>query len=261
MKQFVVAVWLTVFGLMFATSVVAETYTVVSGDTLSKIAEQYQGVSWQDIYYANKQKIKNPDRIYPRQKLDIPVGSKESLTVYYNNPDSNPVGRGTDPVPYIKKAHLPKDVEEQFIAWAFSVGKDTLANAIITRFGNPKVAKGKKVFPHFDTMGYGKNGNVLRNVEATFDDIRLAKYWPIVRGTTRYYLICDLKCYNWSTFSEKIVPIKTGPIGPIVIAKKPKVRVEKKQPKKIDKVTDLKTRWINYKPIVSTDSWLSLIHI
>jgi len=50
------------------------TYVVVKGDTLSKIAQQLYGKAsaWTRIYEANKDLIKDPDRIYPGQKLRIP---------------------------------------------------------------------------------------------------------------------------------------------------------------------------------------------
>lgn len=47
-------------------------YTVVSGDSLSKIGKQH-GVSWQTIFEANKDIIKNPDLIQPGWKLKIPT--------------------------------------------------------------------------------------------------------------------------------------------------------------------------------------------
>lgn len=46
-------------------------YTVQSGDTLSKIGSHY-GVSWQKIYEANRDKLDNPDKIFPGQELTIP---------------------------------------------------------------------------------------------------------------------------------------------------------------------------------------------
>lgn len=49
----------------------AQTYTVQSGDSLSKIGERY-GVSWQKIYDANRDKLDNPDKIFPGQELAIP---------------------------------------------------------------------------------------------------------------------------------------------------------------------------------------------
>jgi nucleoid-associated protein YgaU len=47
------------------------TYTVQKGDNLSKIAKRY-GLKWRDIYEANRDRIENPDLIYPDQKLRIP---------------------------------------------------------------------------------------------------------------------------------------------------------------------------------------------
>ena len=49
-----------------------ESYTVKSGDTLSKIG-QHHGVAWREIYEANKDVIgDNPDLIKPGQQLRIP---------------------------------------------------------------------------------------------------------------------------------------------------------------------------------------------
>ncbi len=50
-----------------------ETYTVKSGDNLSKIAKKYPGLSWKDIYEANTDRIKNPDLIQPGWELKIPT--------------------------------------------------------------------------------------------------------------------------------------------------------------------------------------------
>ncbi|SHM31799.1 LysM domain-containing protein [Chitinophaga jiangningensis] len=47
-------------------------YEVKSGDNLSKIAKNYPGVSWKDIFEANKDQIKDPNLIHPGQKLKIP---------------------------------------------------------------------------------------------------------------------------------------------------------------------------------------------
>jgi nucleoid-associated protein YgaU len=53
---------------------VARTYTVVKGDTLSKIAKTLYGNAnkWRKIYEANTDIIKNPDVIRPGQVLKIP---------------------------------------------------------------------------------------------------------------------------------------------------------------------------------------------
>jgi nucleoid-associated protein YgaU len=51
-----------------------ETYVVVKGDSLSKIAEREYGDAnrWRTIYEANKDVINDPDLIYPGQELKIP---------------------------------------------------------------------------------------------------------------------------------------------------------------------------------------------
>jgi len=50
------------------------TYTVVQGDSLSKIAKREYGDAnkWRQIYEANKDVIKDPDLIYPGQTLRLP---------------------------------------------------------------------------------------------------------------------------------------------------------------------------------------------
>ena len=49
-----------------------EYYTVKSGDSLSKIAKNYDGVSWREIFEANRDQLDDPDLIQPGQKLRIP---------------------------------------------------------------------------------------------------------------------------------------------------------------------------------------------
>jgi nucleoid-associated protein YgaU len=51
----------------------AQWYTVVSGDTLSKISKQYYGDAnkYMKIFEANKPMLSSPDKIYPGQKLRI----------------------------------------------------------------------------------------------------------------------------------------------------------------------------------------------
>lgn len=49
----------------------ASTYTVESGDTLSRIAGKY-GTTWKAIFDANRDKLDDPDKIYPGQELNIP---------------------------------------------------------------------------------------------------------------------------------------------------------------------------------------------
>lgn len=52
----------------------AKYYTVVSGDTLSKISKQFYGDAnkYNVIFEANKPMLSHPDKIYPGQNLRIP---------------------------------------------------------------------------------------------------------------------------------------------------------------------------------------------
>jgi nucleoid-associated protein YgaU len=53
----------------------AQSYTVVKGDTLSKIAKHYYGNAnrWREIFEANRDQISNPDLIKPGQIFKIPA--------------------------------------------------------------------------------------------------------------------------------------------------------------------------------------------
>ena len=53
----------------------AKSYTVKSGDTLSKIAKQMYGdaSAWKKIHEANRAKVPNPDLIHPGDVLTIPT--------------------------------------------------------------------------------------------------------------------------------------------------------------------------------------------
>lgn len=55
----------------------AQTYTVVSGDNLSKIAKHFYGNAnaWRHIFDANRDQLDNPDLIKPGQVLKIPAKS------------------------------------------------------------------------------------------------------------------------------------------------------------------------------------------
>ena len=52
----------------------AASYTVKSGDCLWNIAKKQlgDGSRWKEIYELNKDKIKNPNLIYPDQSLTLP---------------------------------------------------------------------------------------------------------------------------------------------------------------------------------------------
>jgi nucleoid-associated protein YgaU len=51
-----------------------EYYTIASGDSLSKIAKKFYGnaMDYPKLFEANKEVIKDPDLIYPGQKIRVP---------------------------------------------------------------------------------------------------------------------------------------------------------------------------------------------
>lgn len=53
----------------------AEIYEIVSGDTLGGIAKKYYGSAgkYMKIFEANREIIKDPNKIYPGQKIRIPL--------------------------------------------------------------------------------------------------------------------------------------------------------------------------------------------
>ena len=57
-----------------SSSTANKVYVVVSGDSLSKIAKREYGDAgaWTRIFEANKDILKDPDKIFPGQKLKIP---------------------------------------------------------------------------------------------------------------------------------------------------------------------------------------------
>ena len=57
-----------------SSSTATKVYEVKAGDSLSKIAKAEYGNAndWPRIFEANKDILKDPDKIYPGQKLKIP---------------------------------------------------------------------------------------------------------------------------------------------------------------------------------------------
>lgn len=62
-------------GAASATTTSAQTYTVKSGDTLSKIAKEHlgDGNAYMAIFEANRDQLTDPDKIKPGQVLKIPA--------------------------------------------------------------------------------------------------------------------------------------------------------------------------------------------
>lgn len=63
-----------------------EKYTVAKNDTLQKISKKFFGTTkkWPKIYDANKDVLLGPDKLYPGQVLNIPVGSERIIETEIN---------------------------------------------------------------------------------------------------------------------------------------------------------------------------------
>lgn len=58
----------------------SQSYTVEAGDTLSKISQKFYGDAsrYMEIYYANRDKIDDPNQITVGQELTIPPASQST---------------------------------------------------------------------------------------------------------------------------------------------------------------------------------------
>ncbi len=59
-----------------------EKYTVAKNDTLQKISSKFYGTTkkWMKIYEANKDVLRGPNKLYPGQVLNIPIGLKQNIS-------------------------------------------------------------------------------------------------------------------------------------------------------------------------------------
>jgi len=66
-------------------------YTVEKNDTLQKISQKFYGTTkkWAKIYEANRDVLKTPDRVYPRQVLNIPEEGMKTPSEALKEPAEN----------------------------------------------------------------------------------------------------------------------------------------------------------------------------
>ena len=87
-KQIISSIFAILIGLSLTQTAFADTvYIVQQGDTLTKIAQQYSGVSWLDIARTND--ILNPNIIYVGQVLRIPEDANGSTAAPTSTPTTS----------------------------------------------------------------------------------------------------------------------------------------------------------------------------
>jgi len=172
----------------------AATYTVKKGDCLSKIAVRYH-VKCQALHQANKGQVRNPDLIYPGQKLQIPekVSGKAkaaSKPFLWEKPGANPFGN-REFTKAIKMFDLPEEVKTSLIA--------KVKSGI---FEWHSIGSGD----HFKQMVFG-NYHIVSDVYAQWNPDRLlaAKKYSVKYENRVYYLVDPLICRNWSWWSEEVI--------------------------------------------------------
>ena len=77
------AVMLVMVLAFSGTAEATKIHVVKKGEYLSRIAPIYNLSGWKELYSANKDRIKNPDLIYPGQKLVVP---DENTEFSFENP-------------------------------------------------------------------------------------------------------------------------------------------------------------------------------
>lgn len=75
-----------------ASGMATELYEIQKGDSLSAIAKRKYGDTskWRMIYEANRDIIKNPDLIYPGQKIKLPQENKTTMASNTTTTSSKP---------------------------------------------------------------------------------------------------------------------------------------------------------------------------
>lgn len=164
-------------------------YRVKKGDTLIGIAKRY-GMHWQVLYSLNRDVIgKNPNRIFPAQKLKMP----NKGVFHWGNPGADPYGSRS-----IKAAFdgfdLPDAVKEK--------GYDAVTKT-------PGEAGEVKPGQVFRQMWFGKG--LANNVLAAFPSPIPARIWRLEHEGYLYTFFRP-GCTNWSWTVEKIIARETPKI-------------------------------------------------
>lgn len=120
MKKFIITLFSVSFVFGFATNAFAAEYTVQKGDSLWTISKKYN-VPFSEILRLNNH-IKNPDVIYPNDKITLPDGSTGTSTG--NNSQYDKIENGNNPT--------------------IESGQSTQANAVLKLVNEERAKQGLK---------------------------------------------------------------------------------------------------------------------
>ncbi|MEK7097643.1 MAG: LysM peptidoglycan-binding domain-containing protein, partial [Patescibacteria group bacterium] len=161
-----------------------ESYTVKKGDSLARIAKRF-GMHWQVVYALNRDIVgKNPNRIFPNQKLKMP----DKGVFHWVNVNADPYGNKD-----IKKAIYVFDLPEAV--------KDKAFKAIDKTPGQAGIIYPGQVFRQ---MWFGKG--LANNVLAAFPSPIETRMWMIEHEESLYTFYRP-GCTNWSYDVKKIIPV------------------------------------------------------
>jgi len=187
----------------------AREHVVKKGECLSVIAKQY-GQKWQTVYQANKGQVRNPDLIYPGQKLQIPEkgideGKTASKPFSWEKPGANKFV-GHDFAKVINMFNLLEEVRAAMIEKVKS-----------GQFEWHQIASGD----HFEQMVFGRY-KMVNDVRAKWDAGKLfaAKKWSVEYDNKIFYLAEPSICRNWAWWSEVKKP--EAPLETVVMTNVPR---------------------------------------
>lgn len=150
-------------------------YTVEKRDTLTKIAERW-GKSWQEIWRDNKNIVRDPNLIYPGQRLRIAretatetVHQLEELPVARESATARPVTDNTEKEKIASRGHKPKasrtdSTRRRFVASDTKTNTtrkpDTSSHLIPSHLKNPAMIKHLPVGPPATLIGENASAHV-----------------------------------------------------------------------------------------------------
>lgn len=161
------------------------TYVVKPGDSLSKISQKY-GISWRDLYNANKNVIgSNPNLIYAGQKYNIPGQSAPApkpaaptVTPGTSAGEKAKLTPWTEVLPW-EQYYNPELVKGSAMERAAAYyapqaqrGRESLESSFADRGLTRSGMRGKDIASFYDELGRQQRGDVEADIISDTSDIK-----------------------------------------------------------------------------------------